>query len=115
MIVISQIREFFIYWYLVNSGAYWNFVKGFYNGMERELGVVANIYNWYNPLFQDNDYIGRIIGPIFRTMRIFVGLIIYVFAGIGFLSCYLIVFYLPVLVIYMMIQNLSWLFTKYIL
>lgn len=110
MVILSKIKEFVDFWYVAGSKNYYNFVKESWNTLERELGVLPNIYNWYRPLFQDDDYIGRILGPVFRTFRIFIGFVVYAVVGAVFLSIYSVLFFLPVLVLYMILQNLIWLF-----
>ncbi len=106
MIIVRQVKEFIDFWYVGNTEAFWSLVKGIFGSLERELGVLANVYNWTKPLFQDNDYKGKIIGPIMRTMRIFAGVVVYLVLGAAFLLFYLILFLLPVLVLYMVWRNL---------
>ncbi len=112
MVIVSQIKEFIDFWYVGNTEAFWSFAKGTFNSLEGDLGVLPNIYNWYRPLFQDDDYKGKIIGPIFRTMRIFVGVTVYAVLTVMFTFFYLILFNLPIAVLYMIWRNLIWIFLR---
>lgn len=71
--MLKFISQIIYNWYFLDSKTYWNEVILFIKFMDRDLGVIANIYNWTSPLYGDYSLIGKAIGPILRTLRIFVG------------------------------------------
>lgn len=75
--------------------------------MDRDLGVMANIYNWTSPLYGDYSYIGRAIGPVLRTFRIFVGLLAYLGITIIAFGFYIIWIVLPLGILAMIYLNLA--------
>jgi len=64
-------------WYLEASLDYW---AGFFERMrsfDRTLAVWINIRLWLQPLYGDYSIVGRILGPVFRTLRIVCGAFLY--------------------------------------
>lgn len=106
----NPLIKFAYNWYIEDSKNFWNGVLKFIKTMDRDFGVVANIYNWANPLYGDYSYIGRAVGPLFRTLRIFTGVLVY--AAVALFAVFLYVFWLvlPLLVVAMIILNLLALF-----
>ncbi len=104
--MFSFIRDFVYGWYVRGSKKFWSGALGFIKFMDRDFGVAANIYNWTSPLYGDYSYGGRIIGPIFRTARIFLGLAVYAIAFFAALFAYIIWLALPAIVLIMFFLNL---------
>lgn len=75
--------------------------------MDRDFGVVANVYNWTSPLYGDYSYVGKIAGPIFRTLRIIIGSAFYLGVIIFSLFLYAVWLALPPLIAIMIISNLA--------
>lgn len=103
----------FVYkWYWTDSKSYWNGVMVFIKFMDRDLGVAANVYNWTSPLYGDYSYVGRVIGPILRTLRIFIGGLAYL--GILIIAVFLFLLWLalPMGILAMIILNLASLYKQ---
>jgi hypothetical protein len=63
---IKGIIDFFSFWYITSSKAFWNKEISFIRGIERDMGVLINLKLMFQPIFGDYSYMGRVIGPIFR-------------------------------------------------
>lgn len=110
--MLNSISKFAYEWYFVDSKGFWGGVIKFIKIMDRDFGVVANVYNWTSPLYGDYSYIGRAIGPLFRTFRILVGLAFYAAIFLFALFLYALWLVLPLLVAAMVIVNLLDLFKQ---
>lgn len=104
--MFSPIIKFFYGWYIDDSINFYNWFINFLKTLDRDIGLIGNLQNWTSPLYGDYSYTGIVVGPIFRTMRIFFGAFFY-FAFISVsLTAYLFWIILPILVIAMMFLNL---------
>lgn len=104
--MLDFIINFAYGWYIRGSKKFWNGAFGFIKSMDSDLGVIANIYNWTSPLYGDYSYGGRIIGPIFRTGRIFLGSAVCMVVFLTALAVYVIWLALPAVVLIMFFSNL---------
>lgn len=105
--MLTSVAKFAYKWYFTDSKNYWNSVILFIKFMDRDLGVVANVYNWTSPLYGDYSYIGRAIGPILRTLRIFVGGLAHLGIIIVAFSLYIFWLALPLGILAMIFLNLA--------
>lgn len=108
--MLNSIGKFAYEWYFVDSRGFWNGVLGFIKFMDRDFGVVANAYNWTSPLYGDYSYVGRAIGPLFRTFRILIGGLVYIAIILFAIFLYSLWLALPLLVVTMISLNLLDLF-----
>lgn len=70
-----------------------------FESADRTLALKITFRYFFQPLYKDYSVVGRILGVIFRTIRIVIGLVIYVFLAILFLAVYLVwIFFPPALV-----------------
>jgi hypothetical protein len=68
--------------------------------LDRTFAVKINLRHFFAPLYKDYSIIGRILGIIFRTIRIIIGTIIYFFVSILFLGIVLFwIFILPLILV----------------
>ncbi len=105
--MLNSVAKFVFKWYLTDSKTYWDGVISFIKFMDRDLGLVANIYNWTSPLYGDYSLIGKAIGPIFRTFRIILSAFAYL--GIIIIAFFLYVLWLalPLGILAMIFLNLA--------
>lgn len=104
--MFSLVINFFYGWYIDDTRNYWNWFAGYLRMLDRSIGLVGNLQNWTSPLFGDYSVIGRIVGPIMRTLRIFFGAVFYALMAIFFVAIYLFWIILPIAVIIMVFLNL---------
>jgi len=104
---IKGIKRFFYLWYITESKNFWRKELAFLQQVERDIGVRINMKLWLQPIYGDYSYEGRVIGPIFRTFRIFIGLGIEAVSVIAIVGFYLIWLVIPPLVFFMIVWNLE--------
>ncbi len=101
-----RISDFFRHWYV---DGFFRFVDWALSGLERldkRFAVRITAKNWLQPLYQDYTVIGYVWGFIFRTIRIFVGLSVYLAFILFALTLFICWAAFPVLVIYQILSNL---------
>ncbi|OGY39133.1 MAG: hypothetical protein A2418_03070 [Candidatus Brennerbacteria bacterium RIFOXYC1_FULL_41_11] len=95
--IFHEITCFFRRWYLERSEQFWSAIFYFFRSLDKTLAIEINVRLWLKPLFNDYSPVGRVIGPIFRTLRIVFGgsiyAIVFIFAGLIWLAWLL---FLPV-------------------
>ncbi len=105
--MFSLVFNFFYGWYVDDTKNFWRWFFKYFKTLDRDIGLAGNLQNWASPLFGDYSYIGRVIGPILRTLRIFFGLAFYAVLAIFVLVVYLFWIFLPMVVILMVFLNLK--------
>jgi hypothetical protein len=101
----SIVINFFYNWYIDDTKNFFNWFAGYIRSLDRTIGLVGNLQNWTSPLFGDYSYIGVVVGPIMRTIRIFFGANLYLAVTIFSMAIYLFWIILPILVIAMVYLN----------
>jgi len=100
-----RIGDFFHHWYVDSSRWFFNKFISFLEGLDRFFGVKINLANFFRPLYGDYTIIGRAMGVIFRTIRIVLGSIAYVFFSAVFLLVYLVWALIPPAILFMAFKN----------
>lgn len=90
-----RIGDFFHHWYVDASRYIFHYFISFLENVDQGLAFRVTLRHLGEPLYGDYSFIGRIIGFIFRSIRLFFGLIIYILLGIIFLLFYLAWILLP--------------------
>lgn len=96
---LFRIKEFLHHYYI--DGTRFLFYK-FINFLERVDQSVAfriTLKNFFVPLYRDYTIIGRVMGIIFRSIRILAGSFIYLFLGSIFLLVVLTWLLIPIILI----------------
>ena len=101
-----RIGDFFHHWYWDGSRNFARALIAFLENLDRTFAVRLTFKFLFQPLYKDYSAVGRILGVIFRSGRIAIGLIIYTFSALLFFSIYLAWLLLPpALIIYAAIQS----------
>lgn len=72
-----RIVEFGRHWYIDGSFWFLHSLQGGYKNLEQTLALRATIYHIREPLYGDYTWSGRIIGFVFRVLRILLALVLY--------------------------------------
>ncbi len=107
---VKGIVNFLYVWYVKSSRDFWHKEIGFIKGIENDIGVLINLKLLFKPIFGDYSYMGRIIGPIFRLGRVFVGFLIMLISLVVVITVYLLWIILPPLTFLMISVNLIYIF-----
>lgn len=93
------IGDFLHHWYIDGSRRLADFFVSSFEKLDQTLAIRITIKYFFQPLYKDFTILGRILGVIFRSGRILIGLVIYLVVAGVFLAVYLAyVLLLPVLI-----------------
>ena len=96
-----RIGDFFHHWYFHATRTMIHSLITFLERLDRTLAIKITLHHFFEPLYKDYTILGRILGVIFRTGRVLIGGIIYLFFGIIFLIlCLIWVLIPPVIILY---------------
>lgn len=102
-----RISDFFRHWYVDGFFRAMDWALSGLERLDKRFAVRITAKNWFQPLYQDYTIIGYVWGFIFRTVRIFVGLSVYLAFVIFAASLFSAWAALPVFVIYQIFTNLK--------
>lgn len=104
--LLYRFLDFFHHWYVDGSRAFARRFMRTLSDADRSFAVVVTLRHFFEPLYKDYTIIGRIMGIFFRTARVIIGGIYYLFLVIIFAIAYLIWLAIPVAIIYHVATNL---------
>lgn len=87
--LVYRIKDFFHHWYVHASRTLGHAFISFLERLDRTFAVRITLGHFFEPLYKDYSIVGRILGVIFRSARVLIGGIVYLFFGIIFLGVYL--------------------------
>ena len=97
---IYRIFDFFHHWYIEASKVFFHKLISFLESLDQTIALRVTLKYFFQPLFKDYTFIGRILGVVFRTGRILIGLAVYVFISVVFLAIYALWLSAPVILIF---------------
>lgn len=95
-----RIFEFFHHWYIDGSRAIARAFMAAITAADRSLALSITLRHFFEPLYKDYSIVGRILGVVFRTGRILIGLVVYLFLVIVFLAACLVWIAIPFIIFY---------------
>lgn len=95
-----RIFDFFHHWYIDGSRAIGRRFMATIEAADRSLALKVTVRHFFEPLYKDYTIIGRILGLVFRTCRVIIGLITYLFIAAFFIAVYLAWIAIPFLIFY---------------
>jgi hypothetical protein len=95
-----RIFEFFHHWYIGGSRVIARAFMGALTSADQSLALKITLRHFFEPLYKDYSVIGRILGVIFRSGRIAIGAVVYLFLAAVFLFAYLIWIATPFIIFY---------------
>ncbi len=95
-----RIFEFFHHWYIDGSRMVGRRFMDALTAADRSLALKITLRHFFEPLYKDYSVIGRILGVVFRTGRIMVGLAIYLLLAALFLTLYVAWLGIPFIILY---------------
>lgn len=94
-----RLTDFFYHWYMDGSRFLFHAFISTLERLDRIFAVKITLRHFFEPLYQDYSVIGRIVGVVFRTLRISLGFGAYVLVGAVFSAIYGAWLALPVVII----------------
>ena len=95
-----RIFDFFHHWYIDGSRAIGRRFMATIAAMDRSIALKVTVRHFFEPLYKDYTIIGRILGVVFRTCRVAIGLVAYLFLALFFTAAYIAWLAVPLLIIY---------------
>jgi hypothetical protein len=94
-----RLTDFFYHWFMGGSR---NISHGFISALERmdkTFAAKITLRHFFEPLYQDYSVIGRILGVIFRTIRLALAAVFYLALAIIFFAVWVVWILIPVVII----------------
>lgn len=98
-----RIFEFFRHWYIRGFLNFSHKAVEVLEGLDQTFALKITIRNFFAPLFGDYTILGRILGFIFRSGRIFIGSIVYSIVILFFIVAFSFWAFIPVFIIFKII------------
>ena len=73
---------------------------------DQSFAVAITLRHFFEPLYKDYSVIGRILGIIFRTVRVAIGAVFYLILAFVFAVAYLIWLAIPAIIIFYVAKHL---------
>jgi len=90
-----RIFDFFRHWYVAGSRMIAHAFILTLEDTDRSFAVKITLQHFFEPLYKDYSVIGRILGIIFRFVRVAVGGAVYVVVALCFVGIYLVWIAIP--------------------
>lgn len=74
---VYRISHFIRHWYVDSFMAYGRFVVGRLEDMDQTIALKVTWRNIFQPLYQEHNFFGYVLGFIFRSIRLVIGGILY--------------------------------------
>ena len=96
---LYRIGDFFHHWYVDGSRRFIHAFISRLENLDKGFAFKVTIKHFFEPLYKDYSVVGRILGIIFRTGRIIIGGVTYLFFSIIFALLYLVWLLFPAAII----------------
>ncbi len=94
-----RLFDFFHHWYTDGSRAFGRTFMTMLAEVDKVIALKITLRYFFQPLYKDYTVMGRILGVIFRTFRMLIGVIIYPILIAAFLAAYLAWILIPAVVL----------------
>lgn len=98
-LALSRIAGFFVHWYVDGTRVIRAQYRSLSHTLEETVASREMLHLLFRPLYGDYSFVGRIIGPIFRSLRLLGGVVGHLVLGFAFLIAWLLWVLLPPLLI----------------
>lgn len=102
-----RLFDFFHHWYVDGSRMFGRKFIGALTSLDKTFAVKVTLEHFFEPLYKDYSIIGRIMGVIGRTIRAFIGLVIYLIVSAIAVVLYLVWLVIPLAVPFAIITGRS--------
>lgn len=102
--LLFRVKEFLRHWYVNSFFIYGHFIFSFLEKLDRFFAFKITWRHLFQPLYQERNIVGYILGFIFRLGRLLVGGAVYLTIIAGAAGLYLIWLVIPVYVAYKLVQ-----------
>ncbi len=100
------ISGFVQHWYADGFKAVAGTAVEFFYRLDKIFAVKVNLKLLFTPLYQDRSFIGYVLGFLFRSFRVLIGGVIYIFLGFVSACAYIAWGAIPVFLLYKAITGI---------
>lgn len=109
LVLAKGIYGFFNFWYIRGAKDFLQRKWVFFRNLEQDMGILINLRMLFQPIYGDYTFAGRLIGPVFRLLRVSLGLALLFFCAILIVLIFAIRLMLPLVAFFMVIENVFFL------
>ncbi len=100
-----RLFDFFHHWYVDGSRWFGRRTIKVFTELDKTFAVRVTLEHLFEPLYKDYTVIGRILGAIFRTARLFIGFAVYAVVALVIVVCYLVWLAIPAFTLYAIVSG----------
>ena len=104
--LLYRFLDFFHHWYVDGSRVIGRHFMATLTAADQSLAVAITLRHFFEPLYKDYSIIGRILGIVFRSVRVAIGSVCYFFLALVFVVIYLIWLAIPAVIIFYAVKHL---------
>lgn len=102
-----RVLDFFHHWYVDGSRVLVHKFVSILEEVDKSMAIRLTLKYFFQPLYKDYTIVGRILGVVFRSGRILIGSVFYLFIGVVFLAIYLIWLLIPPTIALLALTNFN--------
>lgn len=104
--LLYRFLDFFHHWYVDGSRAIGRRFMATLTAADRSFAVAITLRHFFEPLYKDYSVIGRILGIVFRSVRVAIGAVCYLILAVVFAAVYVIWIAIPAVIIFYALKHL---------
>ena len=104
---VYRVLDFFHHWYVDGSRVLAHKFVSILEEVDKSVAIRLTLKYFFQPLYKDYTMVGRILGVVFRSGRILIGGIFYLFLGAVFLAIYLVWVLIPPVILLLALVNFN--------
>jgi hypothetical protein len=98
-----RLLDFFHHWYVDGSRVFGRHFMATLTAADQRFAVAITLRHFFEPLYKDYSVIGRILGIVFRSVRVLIGGVFYLALTLAFAFVYLVWLAIPAVIISLII------------
>ena len=91
--------DFFHHWYVHGSKKFFHHFVNVLQEFDKTLALRITLQHFFEPLYRDYTIIGRMLGIVFRSVRVAIGSVFYLAVAAVFFLLYLLWLLVPVAIV----------------
>ena len=99
--------DFFHHWYVDGSRVIGRRFMATLTAADQSLAVAITMRHFFEPLYKDYSVIGRILGIVFRSVRVAIGGVFYLILAFAFALVYLVWLSIPAFILSLIIFHVA--------
>ena len=95
-----RLFDFFRCWYADGSRVFFHHFISFLERLDQTFAVRVTLRYFFQPLYKDYTIVGRILGVVFRSGRLAIGMSVYACVAAVFLALYAVWLLIPLIILF---------------